>query len=271
MNYKDEIKAIVFDFDGTLIDFDYKASDYTRLALEKLKDSKYKICLASGRPCFLAIKAFTNTFGDYPLDYIFGCNGSEMMDVKNNEINLLSLFKAEDVRYLGKELDADYLVLGIYEGFNFLVNREVKDQELKDWCDARWLKPVVYDFSKNEVDRSKVICLNCAKDRERQIEFVNTKDLSRFCAEYSTKNCFEIQSFGVNKGKAMDELAKTLGCDNKNILSFGDMANDLSMLINSTGVAMGNATEDVKAAVKLRTDDVKNKGVYQFLHDNELI
>lgn len=38
MNYKDDIKAIVFDFDGTLIDFNYKASDYTRKALELLKD-----------------------------------------------------------------------------------------------------------------------------------------------------------------------------------------------------------------------------------------
>ena len=72
MNYKDEIKAIMFDYDGTLIDFDYKASDYTKKALELLKDKDYKLCISSGRPCFLALKAFKDVFGEYPLDYIFG-------------------------------------------------------------------------------------------------------------------------------------------------------------------------------------------------------
>ena len=38
MNYKEDIKAVAFDFDGTLIDFNYNATDYTRKALKRLND-----------------------------------------------------------------------------------------------------------------------------------------------------------------------------------------------------------------------------------------
>ncbi len=82
MNYKEEIKAVAFDFDGTLIDFKYNATELTKTALKKLCDSRYKVCVVSGRPCFLALKAFEDKFGDLPLDYVFGCNGSEVMDVR---------------------------------------------------------------------------------------------------------------------------------------------------------------------------------------------
>ena len=43
MNYVQEIKAVVFDFDGTLIDFNYQTTDYTRIALKKLKENGYKV------------------------------------------------------------------------------------------------------------------------------------------------------------------------------------------------------------------------------------
>ena len=87
MNYKEEIKAIAFDFDGTLIDFNYQTTDYTKKALAELAKSEYKVCLSSGRPCFLAVKAFENSFGEYPLDYVFGCNGWSLWISKLEKLN----------------------------------------------------------------------------------------------------------------------------------------------------------------------------------------
>ena len=45
MNYKEEIKAVAFDFDGTLIDFKYNATELTKTALKKLCDSDQKVFL----------------------------------------------------------------------------------------------------------------------------------------------------------------------------------------------------------------------------------
>lgn len=273
MNYKDDIKAIAFDFDGTLIDFNYNATLYTKKALQLLKDSKYKVCLSSGRPCFLAKKAFTNTFGEYPLDYIFGCNGSEFEDCINNKTSLLYALKKDEVINLSKIFENDLLTICIYNGEQFLVNKQIDDPELIDWINARWLKPVLFDFSKNDIDRSKVLILNRKADREKEIEFVETikDELSSFNYAYSSPNCLEIAPKGVSKAKSVEKLAELLNCDKKQILSFGDMANDMPMLLNSTGVIMDNASEELKAQVELHTSRVDELGVYDFLHKNSLI
>lgn len=273
MNYKDDIKAIAFDFDGTLIDFNYNATSYTKEALQLLKDSKYKVCLSSGRPCFLAKKAFTNTFGEYPLDYIFGCNGSEFEDCGNNETTLLYSLKKEEVSELAKILENDLLTICVYNGEEFLVNKEITDPELIEWLNARWLKPVLYDFSKNDKERSKVLILNKKANREKENNFVETiKDkLSKFNYAYSSPNCLEIAPKGVSKAKGVEKLAELLNCDKKQILSFGDMANDMPMLLNSTGVIMDNASDELKAQVELHTSRVDELGVYDFLHKNGLI
>lgn len=271
MNYKTEIKAVVFDFDGTLIDFNYKTTDYTRTALKQLKENGYKVCLSSGRPCFLAKKAFENTFGEYPLDYIFGCNGSEMMDVKKDETQILFPLQAEDVRKIAKLLDNEILTLGIYEGSKFLVNKPCESEDIKEWLAARWLTPIVYDFALNDVPRSKVLALNDKANRALEDELLKNIDLSDYSAAYSSPMCFEIAPRGVNKAKSIERLADILGCSNSQILSFGDMPNDLPMLLNSTGVVMDNASDDMKAKVALHTSAVDKMGVYEFLHNNDLI
>lgn len=273
MNYKQEIKAIAFDFDGTLIDFNYNATDYTRKALDLLKDSQYKVCLSSGRPCFLAKKAFTNTFGEYPLDYIFGCNGSEFEDCKNNKTTLLYSLKQNEIVELANLLKNDYLTICVYNGEEFLVDKPIDDPELIGWLNARWLKPVVFDFNKNDVERSKVLILNKKADRERENQFVESikDELSSFNYAYSSPNCLEIAPKGVSKAKSVEKLAELLECTNKQILSFGDMANDMPMLLNSTGVIMDNASDDLKAQISLHTSRVDELGVYDFLHTNGLI
>ena len=271
MNYKDEIKAIMFDYDGTLIDFDYKASDYTKKALELLKDKDYKLCISSGRPCFLALKAFKDVFGDYSLDYIFGCNGSEMMDVRSGEIKLLNPVSIEDVRYLGNVIKADFLTLGIYEETQFLIDKPTDNIAINKWMDARWLNPVVYDYSLNDAPRNKVLVLNDPKDREKEIEYLKDIDLSNLEVAFSSPLCLEIVAKGVSKANTCDILAELLNIDNKQILSFGDADNDIGMLQNSTGVIMANAKKEHLDLIPLHTGHVQKEGIYTFLKENNLI
>ena len=106
---------------------------------------------------------------------------------------------------------------------------------------------------------------------EKEEAFLKNIDLSKYSSAYSSPNCFEIAPKGVNKAKAIERLANILSCDNSQILSFGDMPNDLPMLLNSTGVVMENASDEMKSQVTLHTSRVDDKGVYEFLHNNQLI
>ncbi|MBR0138138.1 MAG: HAD-IIB family hydrolase, partial [Erysipelotrichaceae bacterium] len=249
MNYREEIKAIAFDFDGTLINFDYKSTDLTKEALTRLCGSRYKICVVSGRPCFLALKAFDEQFPGLQLDYIFGCNGSEVMDVRKNETKILYPLSEGEVRTIGELIDAPYLLKGIYDGETFLVNRMPDSQQIIDWMNARWLTPVLYDFSKNDRPRSKVLILNNKEDRKREDAYLKGLDLSDFNAFYSSPFCFEIAPKGVSKAISCQYLAKELNCELSQILTFGDNDNDMDMLRITTGVIMGNAREELKKEI----------------------
>ena len=249
MNYREHIKAVAFDFDGTLIDFNYNATEYTKKALIRLNEEGYKVCLSSGRPCFMALRAFREKFPEAKLDYVFGCNGSEIMDVEKDETRILYPLSAQEIRYIGKVLDNDYLMVGIYEGEKFLVNHIRESEQLDSWMKARYLTPTLYDYSKNDKDRSKVIVVNERQDREKEIEFVKGIDLSDFSCFFSSPYCFEIAPKGISKAKSCEELAKILDCDMSQIMTFGDMENDMPMLKVTTGVIMDNATDELSNPV----------------------
>lgn len=271
MNYKDKIKAIMFDFDGTLIDFDYSVSEYTIKAFEKLQNTDYKLCLSSGRPCYVALQGFKKTVGDFRLDYIFGCNGAEMMDVKNNKTTILYPLTADEVKDIGSIMVNDYITLGIYEDNHFLVNKPVENPVIMDWINARWLTPKLFDFSNNKIERSKVLGVIDPKDKEKVEEFISHVDLSSYSSFFSSKYCYEIVPKGIDKSKSCDVLAELLNIDLDEILAFGDMDNDIPMLLKVTGVLMGNAPDNLKDLIPLHTDKVNEKGIYTFLSENNLI
>ena len=84
-------------------------------------------------------------------------------------------------------------------------------------------------------------------------------------------NCFEITLKGVTKAKSIEYLSQLLDCEKKQILSFGDMENDMEMLKESTGVIMDNADESLKKQIPFHTSRVDELGIYEFLANNHLI
>lgn len=73
---------------------------------------------------------------------------------------------------------------------------------------------------------------------------------------------FEVVPEGVDKGKALCLLAEEWGIARSDIAAIGDSDNDLAML-RAVGwpVAMGNASDEVKAAARLVTDTNDQEGV----------
>jgi Cof subfamily protein (haloacid dehalogenase superfamily) len=73
---------------------------------------------------------------------------------------------------------------------------------------------------------------------------------------------FEIGGAGVNKASALEFIAQREGIARKEILGFGDSANDIKMIeYAGVGVAMENATPEVRAAADFVTTDCEHSGV----------
>ena len=67
---------------------------------------------------------------------------------------------------------------------------------------------------------------------------------------------------GVSKGKALRALTAHLGLSESEVMAIGDGNNDLSLISSvGLGVAMANATPELKAAARHVTLSVEESGV----------
>ena len=78
----------------------------------------------------------------------------------------------------------------------------------------------------------------------------------------SMANNMEVNAPGVNKGRGLLALAQELGLARSQVMACGDSGNDLAMIrLAGLGVAMGNATPEVRAAADAVTLDNNHDGV----------
>ena len=76
----------------------------------------------------------------------------------------------------------------------------------------------------------------------------------------------EVSPCGVNKGEALLAMCEKLGIPVSETIAVGDQTNDLEMIrAAGLGVAMGNATEEVKAAADVITADCDHDGVAEII------
>ncbi|HZA11019.1 HAD family hydrolase [Mycobacterium sp.] len=84
---------------------------------------------------------------------------------------------------------------------------------------------------------------------------------------YSTNNgLVEVVPVGISKASGVDEVARPLGIAADDVVAFGDMPNDVPMLVwAGHGVAMGNAHPDALAAANEVTAPNTDDGVARVL------
>jgi hydroxymethylpyrimidine pyrophosphatase-like HAD family hydrolase len=84
---------------------------------------------------------------------------------------------------------------------------------------------------------------------------------------YSTNNgLIEVVPLGVSKATGVEEVARPLGVTAADVVAFGDMPNDVPMLLwAGHGVAMGNAHPEAQAAANEVTAANSDDGVARVL------
>jgi len=93
------------------------------------------------------------------------------------------------------------------------------------------------------------------------------------CDAYRSKDTYlEIVSNAASKAKALRQFCAEYQYPVRQSIAFGDYYNDLGMLkAAGTGVAMGNAPADVKAAADCVTESNDQEGVRRFLERAGLV
>ena len=255
------IKIVFFDIDGTLFKLHTnEMSPKTLGTLQKLRANGIKICIATGRspmglPKFEGIEfdAYLTYNGSYCYadeETIFS-NSLPKDDVKQILHNAAKMGKPVTVA-----LKSEMASNGVDDDLKSYMAVENLDLNVSD------------DFYKKAEDKVYQVMLACCPEEYAGIlENVEHAKIATWWDK-----AIDIIPANGGKGMGIEAMLAYYGFDKSEALAFGDGNNDIEMLQTvGTGVAMGNASEDLKVVADEVCGDVAEDGIYYYCISHGLI
>ena len=252
-------KVIFFDIDGTLIDCFGGIVDITPKVKEVIravqKNGDY-VFIATGRPYAL----LSQNLLDFGFDGFILSNGAHV--IINNETIYSETIDKEFISTLENELEKNniqYILQG--ELYSYLKDKfdDFYAYYDKIGVSRKYLKG---NYTLDEVEAHKVEML-CPDDKSMDICISLVKSNPE-CDYFSSinKRAVELYLKKNTKATAILKTIEYLNIPIENTYAFGDGQNDIEMLsVVGCGIAMGNASDEVKKYAKQVTDSVQNDGV----------
>lgn len=251
---------IAIDSDGTLRKSDGTISAKTKEIISRLINDNNIVVICTARPRYHTLEIASKVNSS---DYLISSNGTEIYDNKNKKIiygeylpkdlcmkiyedtkklNIRVVFVCENTEYVTKFVRNKSQILinddNINELFNYNIKQVMVIDEDKD------------TVKKYEKELSKISQLNMV-------------DSSNFNKDYKS---FSMISSNASKGNALKILANYLNIPMKNTIAIGNDKNDISMIkMAGIGVAVANATDDLKKYAKVITNSNDDDGVANYL------
>lgn len=267
------IKLIALDLDGTLFNKDGIISEASKEQLNRAAAQGIKIVISTGRP-FNGLPF--EQIEDTTIEYALTTNGASVYRIEEkkclyeNGMDLEIVMPILD-QILDKEIHVDIYMDGA--GFTPIRCRENLGRlDIPDATRRYMLatRTPVEDLSSYVRDCGKMIQkinLNFYPQpdgtylhRDETLKFLKANAaIEVVCGGF---NNFEVSKAGVTKKEGLEFLANYLGTDLAHTMAMGDSENDLSM-INAAGIgiAMGNASDDVKEVADFITTSNDEDGV----------
>lgn len=244
-----KIKAVFFDIDGTILSHTIKdVPTGTRKALDQLKENNIFRIVATGRHmneinrlpvCDITFDAYITLNGQICMDAL----GEVFFENPIADIEeILRLFREKNVPVMLVEKERMYI--------NF-INEDVvmAHQSISTPL------PDVMEYTGNTLYQAIIYV---KRDKEAAV----TKNLKNVEITRWNECGIDLVAEGGTKVTGIEKYMDMKGYCNEEIAAFGDGENDLEMLrFAKNGIAMGNASELVKAVASYVTDDVDSDGI----------
>jgi Cof subfamily protein (haloacid dehalogenase superfamily) len=243
---------IACDVDGTLFDEDEKVTARTRDAVRAAVAGGAHFVLATGRPPRW-IRPVVEGLGFAPMAVC--ANGAVIYDPATDRVLSARTLPVDILAQLAE------IAMRVIPGAGLAVERIGKrahDTATPQFVSSpgyehAWLNPDNTEVSFQDLLSAPAIKLLIRKSGAASADMA--AELAKHVGSegdltYSTNNgLVEIVPRGISKATGVAEVAAPLGIANADIVAFGDMPNDVPMLLwAGLGVAMGNAHPDAKAA-----------------------
>lgn len=277
------IKAVFFDIDGTLLNDRKNVQKSTIKAIRNLKDQGILVGLATGRgPSF--VQPFLENLG---LDFAVTYNGQYIYSrseiIYTNQLSKTTVYRL--IRYAGarrREISlgtaSGLLGSGIIGLGTSRLGQIVSSLVPIKWAKAieRSFKHFIRRIKPQNIDSLMVIL----REPIYQVVLVATegeseriqKQFPRVKLTRSSPYSMDVISEGQSKVKGIERVGQCYGFDLSEVIAFGDSDNDIEMLSQvGIGVAMGNASQQVKENARYTTADNNDDGISKALAHYGLI
>lgn len=268
-----DIKLVALDLDGTLFDNSSRISKRNLTAIRSITDKGIHVVISTGRP-----------FEGIPFDQIKGTGINYAITANGSGIYEISTGKCLYENAMDEELVTPIL--------NFLLTRDIHMDAFiggKGYtpiqCVETAQKLTVPSSIKNYIITTRTRLDNILQfihenqlkvqkmtlnfypaadgtliDRETVRKFlVSNPSITTVCGGY---NNLEFTRADANKGVGLRKLAEILGVNPDATMAIGDTENDLAIIeAAGIGVAMGNATDAIKARADYVTTTNTKDGV----------
>ena len=268
-----DIKLVALDLDGTLFDNSSRISERNLTAIRSITDKGIHVVISTGRP-FEGIP-FDQIKGT-GINYAITANGSGIYEIFTGKCLYENAMDEELVTpilnfLLTRDIHMDAFIGG--KGYtpiqcvetaqkltvpssikNYIITTRTRLDNILQFIHENQLK--VQKMTLNFYPAADGTLI----DRETVRKFlVSNPSITTVCGGY---NNLEFTRADANKGVGLRKLAEILGVNPDATMAIGDTENDLAIIeAAGIGVAMGNATDAVKARADYVTTTNTKDGV----------
>ncbi len=268
-----DIKLVALDLDGTLFDNSSRISKRNLTAIRSITDKGIHVVISTGRP-FEGIP-FDQIKGT-GINYAITANGSGIYEISTGKCLYENAMDEELVTpilnfLLTRDIHMDAFIGG--KGYtpiqcvetaqkltvpssikNYIITTRTRLDNILQFIHENQLKVQKMTLNFYQAADGTLI------DRETVRKFlVSNPSITTVCGGY---NNLEFTRADANKGVGLRKLAEILGVNPDATMAIGDTENDLAIIeAAGIGVAMGNATDAVKARADYVTTTNTKDGV----------
>ena len=255
-------KYIFLDLDGTIID--HKSNSVpllTKKTLLELQKNGHEIIISTGRPPSL----FYNIDKELKINSYIASNGRIV--VYNDQVILKQPIAKDIVQALVDIAIENKIDLAFESISDYVLNSHFTDLAGK-FSDVFHIQhPIIKKDYYLDNDIYQMILFYTKSDYKKYETLFPSLSFN-----YANEYGVDINEKGGMKEIGIKAIIKFLDIDIEDTIAVGDGFNDISMIKYAyLGVAMGNASKDLKEAADMVTDSVDNDGIYKLFKKLKMI
>lgn len=263
-----KISLLAFDLDGTLLNDSFDVSGETLQAIHNVMNMGVKATISSGRIPSMQ-QVFVSLLG-FKGPYI-ASNGALVIDSYNDAVLHSQPINADVLKHLCDyclDLQMHVAVHTMKALYFSRDNPRVARLEYYHRVAAK------HDFPRIPLELLEKGCDNylevpaykvlvfTPEETQYQLLANYLDEVPELIYTFSEANLFEISPRGVDKGKGIELVAAHYGIPLSEVCAFGDYDNDIPIFQRvGTAIAMGNASDNLKAVADFVTDTNSNNGI----------